>query len=287
MPDDRSEELDLDYLNGWIGREETVSDVVTPELVRRFNATLDIGAPPPEIGAPAPLLVHLCLAPSVAATGELGPDGHPPRGDFVPPVPLPRRMWAGGELEFFDDLRIGDRVERHSRVADIAVKQGRSGALCFVTVEHRISVDARPVLTEIQNIVYRGPSDPSRGAGSPQPAKSGEHSRRIRVTAPLLFRYSALMFNGHRIHYDRAYATGTEGYPGLVVHGPLQATLLLHFAAELNAGRSPSRFTFRSKAPLFDDGDFILHAAQDGDVLHLWTAREGGPAAMEATAYWS
>ncbi|WP_246660339.1 MaoC family dehydratase N-terminal domain-containing protein [Nitratireductor sp. XY-223] len=286
MSDKNAAELDLEHLRGWIGREERVSDVVTPELVRRFNATLDIEASVPKIGTPAPPLIHLCLAPTVAATAQLGPDGHAQRGGFVPPVPLPRRMWAGGEVQFHNAIRVGDAVERRSSVKDVDVKPGHSGRLCFVTVEHTLSVEGTPALTEIQNIVYRDPTDPSQRARPMPVAESGAQSRRIQVSAPLLFRYSALMFNGHRIHYDRSYATEVEGYPGLVVHGPLQATLLVHFAAELR-GRPPRRFAFRSQAPLFDDGDFFLHAAEDGDRLSLWTAREGGPVAMRAIASWT
>ena len=195
-------------------------------------------------------------------------------------------MWAGGELTFNNSLRVGDRVERLSRIADIALKEGRSGRLCFVTVEHNIVVGGKPALTEIQNIVYRGQGDPAGKTETASVAKPGAYSRRIAVNTPLLFRYSALMFNGHRIHYDRPYAMETEGYPGLVVHGPLQATLLVHFAAELKDGVPPRRFAFRSVAPLFDDADFALHAAEDGKNLRLWTAREGGPVAMQATACW-
>ncbi|MCP4316865.1 MAG: protein dehydratase [Hyphomicrobiales bacterium] len=279
-------DLDLDYYRTWIGREDAASELVTPELVQRFNATLDITSNHPVNGDAVAPLIHLCLAPPAAPTAELGVDGHAARGEFLPPVPLPRRMWAGGELSFERDIRVGDLVQRKSRIDDVVVKEGRSGTLCFVTVSHVLSVGDDTVVREKQNLVYRGMGDGTRTQQDAAPAESGTHTRRIAVSSPLLFRYSALTFNGHRIHYDRPYTTDEEGYPGLIVHGPLQATLLVQFAAALRKGRAPKRFDFRSHAPLFDDGDFVLHALEEGDRLKLWTARVGGPVAMAAEASW-
>ena len=281
--------LDIDHLRSWIGRGEEVSDVVTPDLVRKFRATLDLPGDEPKAGEPAPLLIHLCLGQAARPASELGPDGHPARGGFLPPVPLPRRMWAGGAFEFAADIRVGDTVKRVSRIADVTLKQGRTGPLCFVTVEHRIEADGALVLEERQDIVYRGVESGAAGQApgpSPAPAEHGGHQRRVETSSTLLFRYSALTFNGHRIHYDRRYATEVEGYPGLVVHGPLQATLLLHFAAEIR-GAAPSSFVFRSLSPLFDDDAVALYATPDGERLKLWTARDGGPVAMSAEAAWS
>ncbi len=283
-------ELDIDHLRGWIGREETRAEAVTPALAERFNATFD-RADETGAGATAPLLIHLCLAQPAAATASLGADGHPARGGFLPPVPLPRRMWAGGGFTFHGDIRIGETVTRRSTITDVTVKEGRSGTLCFVTVTHDIDADGRPVMTERQDIVYRGfeapggGGAPSGGAKTPPTAPEGEHRRAVTPSAPLLFRYSALTFNGHRIHYDAPYARAEEGYPGLVVHGPMQATMLAQFAADIR-GLRPARFEFRSLAPLFDTGDFTLNGADDGDGLKLWTARIGGPVAMEARAVW-
>lgn len=278
--------MDVEALRSWIGREERSSDVLTAELVRRFSATLGLPIGTPGPGDLAPPLIHFCLAPAVAPTDQLGADGHPHRGGFLPPVPLPRRMWAGGALNVFGHLKVGDAVRRLSRIVDVAAKQGQSGPLCFVTVEHSLHVGERTVLQERQDIVYRG-GDASPARPDAPAAATGERRRSVEVSAPLLFRYSALTFNGHRIHYDRNYAGEIEGYPGLVVHGPLQATLLFHFAMSLHNGASPSRFTFRSMSPLFDDQGFDLHASGTGPSLKLWTARPSGPVAMMAEAEWS
>lgn len=278
--------LDVDALRTWIGREEHSSDVVTVELVRRFNATFGLPAGMPQVGDAAPPLIHFCLAPLVVPTGELGPDGHPHKGGFLPPVPLPRRMWAGGELNLVGALKVGDAVQRLSRISDVVAKNGQSGPLCFVTVEHVVQVDRVAVIRERQDIVYRG-LDVSRPRTEAAAAAAGERQRSVEVSAPLLFRYSALTFNGHRIHYDRTYSAEVEGYPGLVVHGPLQATMLLQFAMSLREGASPARFRFRSLSPLFDDEQFDLHASEDGPAWKLWTARRSGLMAMLAEAEWS
>ncbi len=276
--------LDEQHLRSWIGREEIVSDLLSADLVRKFAATFDRAIDFSE-DAVAPRLIHFCLAQPAALTSMLGEDGHPSRGDFLPPVPLPRRMWAGGSLSFSGELRVGDKARRISRIADVAVKEGRSGTLVFVMVEHQVDVDGRAVLFERQDIVYRGmDAAPATAADkAPAAAPKGTYRRSFAPTTPILFRYSALTFNGHRIHYDRPYATGFESYPGLVVHGPLQATLLIDFAAELK-GRPPSRFSFRSQSPLFDGTPIVLNATEEGGGLKLWTAIEGGPVAMAAEA---
>ena len=277
-------EIDIDHLRGWIGREQKDSEHLSPTLVRQFNATFDRDSGT-EIGDDAPLLIHFCLAQPTVPTMALGEDGHPARGGFLPPVPLPRRMWAGGAIQFFGPIRIGETVTRRSVITDVTLKQGRTGPLCFVTVDHDVTSDGLKVMTERQDIVYRGASPTGTTAAAPAPAVAGEHNRTVAPTAPLLFRYSALTFNGHRIHYDKPYATGVEGYPGLIVHGPMQATLLCQYAADLH-GKPPRYFRFRSLSPIFDDADFTLNASTDGAGLKLWTARTGGPVAMEAQAEW-
>ncbi|MCT4368848.1 MaoC family dehydratase N-terminal domain-containing protein [Yangia mangrovi] len=276
-------EIDIDPLRRWIGRTETRSEHLTPALVDRFNATFARGGPMDE-GAEAPLMIHLCLTQPAVPAEELGPDGHPARGGFLPPVPLPRRMWAGGALTFHRPLRIGSLVTRLSTIRDVVLKQGRTGPLCFVTVEHEISDEGGPAVTERQDIVYRG-IDTGAPKTAPETAAPGVHSKEIATDPVLLFRYSALTFNGHRIHYDQPYVTGKEGYPGLIVHGPLQATLLAQYAADLR-GAAPTEFRFRSLSPLFDTADVILNARDTPEGLALWTARPGGPVAMEATARW-
>ncbi len=276
--------LDLDGLRHWIGQGESRSELVTGAMVDRFRSTFDQEGDVAE-GDVAPVMIHLCVAPPAAPTGGLGPDGHPARGGFLPPVPLPRRMWAGGAFTFHDDIRVGERVARTSTIRDVTLKEGRTGSLCFVTVDHRIESAGRLVIEERQDIVYRGADAPRAPGERPEPAAPGTHRVVVVPSAALLFRYSALTFNGHRIHYDAPYATGVEGYPGLVVHGPLQATMLVQLAERLH-GRRPARFDFRSLSPLFDDADFTLNADEDGGDLRLWTAGVGGPVAMEARASW-
>lgn len=271
---------DIDHLRSWIGREETDSELLTVTKARQFNATLD-RASDTAPGAEAPLLIHLCLAQPIAPMSALGRDGHPALGGFLPPVPLPRRMWAGGAFTFHAPIRIGATVTRCSTISDVAVKQGRTGPLCFVTVSHEITSDGAPALTERQDIVYREASSATKSA--PPAAPPGTHNRSLTPTSTLLFRYSALTFNGHRIHYDTPFATGTEGYPGLIIHGPLQATLLCHYAQKIKE-MAPKHFRFRSLSPLFDDAVITLNAETSAEGLRLWTARPGGPVAMEATA---
>ncbi len=277
-------DLDLEDLRHWIGQSESRSELVTGAMVDRFRSTFDQEGDVAE-GDVAPVMIHLCVAPPAAPTGGLGPDGHPARGGFLPPVPLPRRMWAGGAFTFHDDIRVGERVARTSTIRDVTLKEGRTGSLCFVTVDHRIESAGRLVIEERQDIVYRGADAPRAPGERPEPAAPGTHRVVVVPSAALLFRYSALTFNGHRIHYDAPYATGVEGYPGLVVHGPLQATMLVQLAERLH-GRRPARFDFRSLSPLFDDADFTLNADEDGGDLRLWTAGVGGPVAMEARASW-
>jgi 3-methylfumaryl-CoA hydratase len=277
--------IDIDAYRDWIGREERASDIVTPELVRRYLATLDLPMDEPRVGDFAPSGLHWCLAPPVVAQDRLGPDGHPARGGFLPPVALPRRMWAGGELLFHSPIRIGDAVQRLSRIEDVKLKQGRTGPLCFITVRHILGVDGVVAVEERQDIVYRG-GEALISAASGGASQKPSWSKSVDASETRLFRYSALTFNGHRIHYDRRYCQEVEGYPGLVVHGPLQATLLLLFATELRAGRPPRSFSFRSVATIFGGTNFRLCAIEAPTGLRLWTADMSGREAMGADAVW-
>ncbi len=279
-----SHDIDMEHLRSWIGREDVAAEPVTADLVRKFRATFDEEPGDPRTGEAAPRLLHWCLTQPAALTSALGPDGHPARGGFLPPVPLPRRMWAGGSLVFHDDIRVGDLVRRVSRVEEVTLKQGNTGPLCFVTVKHELDAAGRSLLTERQGIVYRR-LEVAAPPKAPEPAAEGAHRREQALSPPLLFRYSALTFNGHRIHYDLPYVTQVEGYPGLVVHGPLQATLLLRFATAIR-GTSPARFSYRGLSPAFDTAPLTVNATPQGATLRLWTARPGGPVAMSAEAQW-
>jgi 3-methylfumaryl-CoA hydratase len=216
---------------------------------------------------------------------ELGPDGHPARGGFLPPVPLPRRMWAGGELEFLDTLCIGDEVTRRSEISDVTMKTGSTGALCFVTVAHLVTTARGIAIRERQDIVYRDlPSGAQPAAKPPPPAAA--HRESHMADPVLLFRYSALTFNGHRIHYDRDYVTKVEGYPGLVFHGPMQAALLVDFAARLRGGTAPKKFSYRGLQPLFDGSEFSVNANEAAAGMELWTANAADMPTMKASAEW-
>ena len=281
-----TEKPDLEHLRQWIGRHEAACDIVTAQLVKGLRATLfmDIGQPAP--GDAAPLTVHWCLAQPVYPMSELGPDGHPSRGGFLPPVPLPRRMWAGGEVEFVEPLRVGDEMARRSTIADVTMKRGSSGLLCFVAVEHVITTARGTAIRERQDIVYREMSAaPPPALVQPAAPPTAQHRVSHRADPVLLFRYSALTFNGHRIHYDRDYVTQVEGYPGLIFHGPLQAALLVEFAAKLR-GAAPKKFSYRGLQPLFEGSDFSLNANDTEHGMELWTANAQGQPTMKGTAVW-
>ncbi|MBN9041069.1 MAG: protein dehydratase [Rhizobiales bacterium 62-47] len=284
-----TEPLDLAHLRQWIGRSEEASDIVTAQLVKGLRATLFLDIGMPTTGDAAPFTVHWCLAQPVYPASMLGPDGHPTRGGFLPPVPLPRRMWAGGEIEFIAPLRVGDEARRSSRIADVTLKTGSTGALCFVAVEHTITTPRGTAIRERQDIVYREMQPAGQSATparQPAPPPAAKH-RESHVSDPvLLFRYSALTFNGHRIHYDRDYVTKVEGYPGLVFHGPMQAALLVEFAAKLHGGTAPKKFSYRGVQPLFEGSEFSVNANETADGLELWVANAAGTPTMKATAVW-
>jgi 3-methylfumaryl-CoA hydratase len=281
-----SQTLDITHLRQWIGREEVVTDHLSNSLVDKFRSTFGMLPAAAQNGDVAPRLIHFCLCQPAAPINVLGKDGHPARGGFLPPVPLPRRMWAGSDIAFSGDLLTGDTVTRRSTVIDVVAKEGRTGSLCFVTVDHEISGSNGVAAREMQTIVYRALEE-AKPLPIFDPAPNGYFSAVIHPTPTLLFRYSALTFNGHRIHYDHPYATNVEGYPGLVVHGPLQATLLFELATKTNEGSPPNSFSFRSASALFDNDHFSLHAGQLKEGrLQMWSARTGGPIAMNAEAFW-
>jgi 3-methylfumaryl-CoA hydratase len=283
-----TEQLDIDHLRQWIGRTQDATDIVTAQLVKALRATLFQEIGEPKRGDTAPFTVHWCLAQPVFPMSMLGPDGHPTRGGFLPPVPLPRRMWAGGEIEFVEPLRVGDESTRTSRISDVMLKTGSTGVLCFVSVEHTITSPRGLAIRERQDLVYReiGGAQAPAAAKAPPPPPKAQH-RETHVSDPvLLFRYSALTFNGHRIHYDRDYVTKVEGYPGLIFHGPLQATLIVEMAAKLRGGKPPKKFSYRGLQPLFEGTEFSINANETDAGMELWTANAEGQPTMKGTAVW-
>jgi len=273
-------------LGVWLGREAIASDTIAPGPVRGLVSTISSQDIEPAVDDPAPLLAHWLYFLPYSPLNEVGPDGHPRRGGFLPPVDLPRRMWAGGRLEFVHPLRIGAKVTRRSRIAEIDEKHGRSGPLVFVGVDHEIVGSEGVVLRERHDIVYRDMPAPDAPAPAPRPAPENPGwERRIDPDPVLLFRYSALTFNGHRIHYDRPYVTEVEGYPGLIVHGPLIATLLLHEYLARHPGADVARFAFRAVKAVYDTGPFFVGGSiGDGGVAELFARDEGGALCMQATA---
>jgi 3-methylfumaryl-CoA hydratase len=277
-------ELDVEHLRSWIGRQEALHDQVTRFPIAALSATLDRDDPAPGSGDPLPPLWHWLYFLPVARQSALGPDGHPTRGGFLPPVPLPRRMWAGGRFVFHRPLLVDEHITRVSTVKDVTVKHGRSGALCFVLVRHEVSGSSGLALVEEHDIVYRDLPPPGEAPAAPRPVRTDDTWRRdVHPSDPLLFRYSALTFNSHRIHYDRRYVTETEGYPGLIVHGPLIATLLIDLLRR-NTDRVVSSFRFRAVSPLFDIAPFSVHGVPNGDNVALWARNPEGHLAMEAEA---
>ena len=278
--------LNIAHLEEWAGKTETREDQVTAAPVAALAATLDRDDPPPEPGDPLPPLWHWLYFLPVHRQSELGPDGHAERGGFLPPVPLPRRTPARSRITFHHPLQVGETIRRSSRIDAVKHKEGRTGPLVFVTVHHRIENAAGLAIDEEHDIVYRGHAQ-SGEVASPPPAPTGATwQRRIHPDDVLLFRYSALTFNGHRIHYDRRYATEVEGYPGLVVHGPLLATLLLDLLRRNLAQARVNRFVFRAVSPIFDTAPFSVAGAPEdnGTAVQLWAANPAGGLAMDATA---
>ena len=275
----------VDSLQQWVGRTETQTDTIEARPVTLLSATLDRDDPPPSAGDILPPLWHWVFFLPSYRHSEVGPDGHAKRGGFLPPVPLPRRMWAGSRLEWMRPLRIGDSVTRVSRIVSITNKHGASGELVFVVVRHELSTTAGLALVEEHDIVYRDLATPGAGATPRAPAEA-RWARRIVPDDVLLFRYSALTFNSHRIHYDRRYVTEVEGYPGLVVHGPLLATLLADLLRRHGIGETLSRFEFRARRPLFDIAPFDVCGLPDvtGKAISLWAQDADGGLAMQATA---
>jgi 3-methylfumaryl-CoA hydratase len=273
----------LEKLDDWLNKEVVAEDDITAFPLTALAATLDRE----ESGNAVPPLWHWLYFLPVAAMAEVGADGHPKRGGFLPPVPLPRRMWAGGRLTFHAPLKVGERATRTSTIANIEDKTGRSGRLVFVTVQHTIEADGELKIEEEHDIVYRDAPQEGARPQQPQLAPQGETWRRtIDTDAVLLFRYSALTFNGHRIHYDYPYVTQVEGYPGLVVHGPLIATLLVDLVRREQPNATLQSFAFKALRPTFAGQPFTVCGlpSVDGKTIELWAKDHEGYLTMRATA---
>ena len=277
---------ELENLKKWIGEQESDIDYVTVPAVHRLSATLDRDDALPKMGDALPIGWHSILFPRVVRHAQIGPDGHPARGDFLPPVPLPRRMFAGKRSTFSGELRLGDEVKRVSTIKDVTVKTGRSGQMVFVTVTTDITTPRGLAISEEQDIVYRQDPDKNAAPPPPQPAPGTAVWKKIVTpTEVMLFRYSALTFNGHRIHYDHPYVTQTEGYPGLVMNGGLTTLLTYELARE--HAKSPIRFiSSRNVRPMFANRPISVcgEPSADGKSAKLWTQDDTGALTLSATA---
>ena len=278
----------LDRLRDWVGKSETRCDAVTAWPVAALAATLDRNDPEPKPGDALPPGWHWLFFLEAKPASELGPDGHPKRGGFLPPVELPRRMWAGGRIEFLRPLRIGDAIRRDSEIISVEPKRGRSGDLVFVTVRHTVSTHGETALREEHDIVYRDaakPDDPPPGKPAP---KNAAWQRSLIGDPVLLFRYSALIFNAHRIHYDLDYVRHEEHYPGLIVHGPLQTTLLLDLCRR-HEPRRIKKLDYRALHPLYHTEGFTVNGnpGTDSSTAELWTANAAGNYAMAGSAWFA
>lgn len=274
----------MDRLTDWIGRTTESTCWLDPWRAQAMHATLDARDASPNAGDDLPACWQWLYFLEAAPSRELGSDGHPARGGFLPPVPLPRRMWAGSRLEIVAPLALGSTVRKVSRVVAVEEKAGRSGRLCFVTVEHETFSATDLAIREQQDIVYREPSRESQVTRAEPAPLRAEWERAWILDTPRLFRYSALTFNSHRIHYDRNYAMNEEGYPGLVVQGPLLAMLMLEVVREHRPAHRIATFEFRALAPVFDDGKPVrVCGATSGGQVSLWVADENGGVHMRGT----
>lgn len=272
-------------LSAWVGRTQRRRDVVASAPLVALSALLDRDDPPPRPGDAAPPLAHWLYFLPAYRQSAAGPDGHEAHGSFLPPLGLPRRMWAGSRIEFVRPLRLGAEVERVSRIQGIESKHGRSGELVFITVRHEVSDAEGLVLSDEHDIVFR---EAAALAPAAVPAPRDEAWHRVIHPDPLLlFRYSAVTFNGHRIHYDQPYATKVEGYPGLVVHGPLIATLLVDLLRRERPELALKTYSFKAMRPLFDTAGFsTCGKPTDARSARLWTRDSQGAITMDATATW-
>lgn len=282
-----AEDLDIEHLRTWIGRTEIRDDLLSPWTASAMAATLRNDDQAWVAGQALPPLWHWSYFLPTARQNQLGADGHPARGGFLPPVALPRRMWAGSQVEFFGPLHLCVPARKTSRVRDISLKQGQTGALVFVKVEHEVhDGQGALLLRDTQAIVYREAAKSGDKAAAQSPPDGAAWTTEHCPDTPLLFRYSALTFNSHRIHYDHPYVTQVEGYADLVVHGPLIATLLIEAAQRYNPKRELRAFSFKAVRPLVCNRLLRLRgkAVQPDGSVDLWAEDELGALLMQASA---
>jgi len=275
--------IDIEHLRGWVGREERAAGLVTGWQADVMYASLDRERAPLAVGDALPPGWHIFYFAEAIRLTDIGPDGHRQRGEFLPPVPLPRRMWAGSRMRFLRPIIVGERLQRTSTVTAVEEKEGRSGPLVFVTTRHEIAGENGLASVDEHIAVYRGPGVPAAVRSTTEAPPDPAWQREVTPTPVLLFRFSALTMNSHRIHYDRDYCIEREGYPGLVVHGPLIALLMLDLFAEANPDAEVRTFDFRALAPLFDDAPFTVAGRPQGDGASLWVTGATGGTAFGAT----
>ena len=280
-------DINIDELKGWIGNEEVAYDEISVSLEKRFRATIDEDPGSPQKAEMASSGIHWALAPAIVKSSLLGKDSHPAKGGFLPPVPLPRRMWAGCQTKFFKQLYIGDEVKKISSIVDVNLKDGKSGLLCFVKAKYDFYVNNELVIEELHDIVYRDllKQDKSIRKVNTLPNFDPVYKEIIHTHPTMLFRYSAITFNGHRIHYDYPYSTQEEGYQDLVFHGPLQATLMLR-AAEKYKNKKVIQFSHKGVAPVYANEDLYITIDHNlnGDII-CYTNTDDAGITMKAEAF--
>ena len=277
----------LESFKSYIGKSETATDVVTASAMLKFAATLGQENPPLDKGAPIPPGWYGAFFPASHRPSQMRLDGQASGGGIVPPIPLPRRRIGGTRVAFHEPLRIGDEIKRVTEIADIQIDDGPSGAMATITERNSISNSRGLAVVEERDMVMLS-EQRAEGATRTPPAVPAEATWRqvFEPNPPLLFRFSAIRFNSHRIHYDRDYVTKVEGYPGLIFHGPMQAAFLVEFAAKLHRGMAPKKFSYRGVQPLFEGSEFSINANETSAGMELWTANSAGQPTMKGTATW-
>lgn len=278
-----NKDIRMQNFEAWIGKKEVQTDVANARSVAMMQALFNQAD---KQLAEVPHLYHWCYFLPIVNQNQLAEDGHPHKGDFLPPIPFPKRMWAGGRLQFLAPIQVGQKIHRESEITKVEFKQGKSGDLYFVTVKHSIYSADHLAIIEEHDIVYREASNqllaPAKSA-SVLVQKPYSYKKPFPIDSVTLFRYSALTFNGHKIHYDRAYCMEKEGYPGLVVHGPLLATCLLHFVKQEHPDQQVATFNFRALKPVFDFHQFSVCGDIQAQAAELWIENANGEISMQAT----